>query len=452
MKKQVVILGAGPAGLSAAYALLKNNVPVTIIERENVAGGLMRSVKHSGFSVDFGYKHLYLRIPEVAALWCELLGSDFIRYIPRTGILYQGKIIEKDKIFRGLLRGMSFSLLTQATFRLVSDIIYYRHHAISTLEDYARSRRGALFTEIFTQAFDERFKGRKWSDLPAPEIQTGNVFPDFFQDAAKSTFIQPEWFHPAGGSGQIVERLEEEIRIRGGNIMFNTNITNLQTSGQKIAAVDFLCDGKTNKLQIDHVISGIPIRSLAKLLKIPVEATMQNLSFRRGVILVYLFFNKPVDFPHSSIQVADKNLRIGRITNYGAINHQMVPEGKSCLCIEYFTLQNDDLYHFSDKQLCDLTLVECEKNKLFQRISIDDYLVFRNRNSDPAASWEDYITEESKMELFRNISTFSNLYQTNRTGTDRSTYAGLMAAESVLNNNRFGFDIKARPDVPAPRI
>ena len=108
---RIVVLGAGPAGLSASWKLLKGGIKPVIIERSPFAGGLMRGIQHGDFTVDFGRKEIYNRTPEVTAFWEELLRDDFIEYTHRIGLLYQNHLIDYSPEFRGPLRGIPVSLL-----------------------------------------------------------------------------------------------------------------------------------------------------------------------------------------------------------------------------------------------------------------------------------------------------------------------------------------------------
>jgi protoporphyrinogen oxidase len=447
----IVILGAGPGGLTAAYWLLRHGIPVTILEKEAQAGGLMRAVRHGDFVVDLGFKHLYNRIPEVHALWTELLGDDFLPYVPRTGILYQGHILERERAFRGLRRGMPWGLL----MRGVADLLQYnlRHggRAATSLEAAIHARRGALFTRIFSQEFDERFKGIPWSQLPAPQkTERRSLWRRFMSDATKSLQMQETWHHPAAGTGQIIDKLEAEIIQMGGQIHFGCQVTQIVQAAGAVTGVTLLQDGMPSQLPATTLISSLPLQLLAPLIGMDIAPSQAELSFRRGVILVYLFLNRPPAFPHTSIHVSCPVTTMARITNYGALGGRMVPAGRGCLCIEYFTAQAETLLTQPDAEIFAFALGECLRSGLLKPDECIDHLVLRSANADPATSWEDYNTDPSRRAIHECISEIPNLYQINRTGTDKSTYAGLMATKAILAHDRALFDRATRPDVNRP--
>ena len=175
-----------------------------------------------------------------------------------------------------------------------------------------------------------------------------------------------------------------------------------------------------------------------------------ELSFQRGVIMVYLFLNVPAKFPHNSLRVSCPDTTISRITNYAAFGGEMIPEGTSCLCLEYFIPHSKALLDLNDKQIKELALSECENSNLLSREECIDYKVIRNLHADSAQSWEDYQYESTRKRNYESLLKIRNLYQISRTGADKSTYAGIMAAKSIVENNKEMFEVKTRPDQPSP--
>jgi hypothetical protein len=214
--------------------------------------------------------------------------------------------------------------------------------------------------------------------------------------------------------------------------------------------VDALHAGEAVQHAPDVLISSLPLPRLAALLGIPCAPQKAEMSFRRGVVMVYLFLRVPVAWPHTSIHVSCPQRAMARITNYGALGGRMVPDGCGCICVEYFTAQADALMHQTDAEIFDFALGECVQSHLLRADDCADYLVLRSADADPATSWEDFHTDPSRRAIMERIAQIPRLFQINRTGADKSTYAGMMAAQAIFADDQVLFERVTRADVSRP--
>ena len=415
----------------------------------------MRAIRHRDFTLDFGHKHIYSRIPAIQRLYETILGVDLRKYTRRTGILYRGRIFEKQISFKGMRRGMPPGLLLSCFLDFLKSQLDYLGKPVNSLEDSVYSKRGRKFTRIFSQGFDERFSGYKWADLPVPRIDAAKGLPTqkrtnfiarFVNESKRSELEAHDWYHPAKGSGQIIDTLEARILEMGGRIQFGHQVVRIRHADSLIDSVDINAHGEQTTIKPEFVISSLPLEIMAKLMAIDFRPSAKEMSFRRSVVLVYLFLNREPWFPHTSLHVSCPTLRMGRVTNYGAFGGSMVPEGKGCLCIEYFPSDDGQLLSAGEQTLFELAIDECESAGLLSRADCTEYLVMKLPFADPAVSATDYVTDESRMKLFKTIEGFSNLFQINRTGTDKSAYAALMAAKAIVDKDRSEYVKKTRPD------
>jgi protoporphyrinogen oxidase len=451
MDFEVIILGAGAGGLACAHSLLKKGVKVVIIEKENEVGGLMRSVKFKDFSVDYGYKNLDNGIPDVHHFWKELLKDDYSSIEIRTGILYKGNVIELEKKYKGVTRGMSLGLLASSVVDMLISKLRYRRLNTSSLANSIYARRGKKFTQIFSQEYSERSRGLKWSRIPAPSNNKhSKLLSDFLSDANKTIPKKGGSFHPNKGTGQIIEQLVKEIKQMGGEIYTGCQVTAISHQNNQISNVTVSKSDEDVKISGSKFVSSLPLQFVSPLMGIDFAPSKMELSFKRGVIMVYLFLKKPVKFVHNSLRVSCPNVFVSRITNYAAFGGTMIPKGKACLCLEYFTPHSKHLITLSDQEIKELAISECQKSNLFDKNDCADVLVIRNLQADSAQSWEDYKMDSTRKSLYKQLSGFENLYQINRTGADKSSYAGIMAAKSIVENNRTEFDELTKPDVVSP--
>lgn len=449
-KIHTLILGAGPAGLATAKGLAETDNSPILVENGKDAGGLMRSIKRGKFSVDIGRKELYSRIPEVNVLWSEILGDEYRPYPHRIGILYDKHILETSVSFRGFRYGMPWSMFAACATDYVTSRIKSIASKPRNFEEFQHFKHGRRFSKITEQGYQEKFKGRKWVDMPPQEdvsVPRMNVLQTVKRKLGLSAGEKksvPNWRHPARGSGQITDLLEQRITQDGARIDYKTKATEIVTSDGRITKV--VVDNGSEKIayEPEHLVSGIPIEFLAQLLlpsdsKGNSENPKSSQSPRNSAVLVYLFLDEPPRFPHAWLHVTCPKTKMGRVTNYTGFNGDMVPKNQTCLCIEYFCKEDDALFGLESEELRDFTMQECVDCGLLDSVKCFDHLTIKLPGVDPSADWQDWLTD-SRLSLLEDLKQFRNLYNVSRAGTDVATYAGLKASEAILSGQRSEFD------------
>jgi protoporphyrinogen oxidase len=197
-----------------------------------------------------------------------------------------------------------------------------------------------------------------------------------------------------------------------------------------------------------HVVSSMQIEDLANLLTDAsgprTRGAKPPADVEQSVVLVYLFLDEPCRFPHAWLEVNDTEMKSGRITNYAAFNGDMVPKGKACLCVEFFCLGNNPITRLSAPEITALAIQECVDNNLIDPTKLIDTFVTTMKRTNAAASWRDW-QKAFKIQLLKDVSHVANLFHVNRPGMDWATFAGMVAAESILEGCRSEFDRRADP-------
>jgi protoporphyrinogen oxidase len=459
-KIDTVVLGAGPAGLAAGHILAKAGRKPLVVEKGKVAGGLMRSIKRGDFIVDIGRKELYNRLAKVDGMWAEVLGDDYRRYPHRGGILFDGHIIEISPSFRGFRRGMPWSLFLQCG----GDLVWWRLRSggrkASNLEEYFYQKRGRQLTRVISQGFQEKLSGVSWSEIPVSEDVTEERGESFFAtmkglmartfSRAEVNTFKGEWRHPAKGTGEICDKLEESIVRHGGRMLFDANVLEINSTHGTVDSVLVESGGETTRYETSSLVSSIPAQFLLKhLLKERFDTLEDSLkappASKKTIVLVYLFLNEAPHFPHAWLNVTCPNTRIGRITNYAAVGGDMVPAGKTCLCCEFYCGPNDALLAMDNKQLTQLALAECAKYKLLDPAKHFDDLVLRLPGADASQNRHNWMNNMSNG-LLGELAPFRNVYYVSRTDLDIATLAGVEAAEAIISGERATFDSHIDPE------
>ena len=446
---KIIIIGTGPGALSCAYKLLLNKIEPVIIDNNSLPGGFMRSINYKDYTVDLGRKELYSRIPVVNEFWETLLGHEYVEYDYRVGVLYDGKILEKSNKHLGIRRGLSLPKFILCVFDYL--VSKWRFKKPDNYQDFKYNSQGKMMTQIFGQGFYERFTGRKWADLPLPidhkkkKSVIYNIFKFFFGHGDESS-SQLKWRHPVKGSGQIISKLLENIKGLKGEVLYDVEIKNIDLKDDKIISLECKIDNKLEKIFPKIIVSSIPLEVLYNIIfkYIPYKKE-ENISARRGTLLVYLFLNIETKIENTWINVSCPSLKIGRITNYKSFNGEMVPKGKTCFCVEYFLNSDDDLFDDTENEILEKTYVECSSINLFKKRDLEHFLVFKLKNANAAVSWEDFINDPAKVKLYEDLKMINNLYNINRAGTDCATYAGLLASESIQSKDKDSFERFTNP-------
>jgi protoporphyrinogen oxidase len=440
--------------------LAKAGVKPVVLEKDKVPGGLMRSIKHGDFIMDVGRKELYDRIAKVDALWSEILGRDYRNYPHRGGILYKGRIIDMSPAFKGIRRGMPWSMFLGCSLDFL--LAQLRSHSSKprTVEEYFYQKRGRQLTQTFSQGFQEKLTGKKWKDISLAQDGggvNGAGFLSTTKEALVRAFSQTEvnsykgiWRHPAKGSGQISEILADEIARLGGLIHYQAKVWQIASSEGVINSVTAEVGSETIAFEPSHVISSIPPEFLKRLLwpehaaATPSRLPPSSAPPKRTVVLVYLFLNEEPRFPHAWLNVTCPNTRIGRITNYSGFNGDMVPDGKTCLCCELYCFGPDSLLKLEDKEISQMAVDDCAASGLIDPAKCFHRLVFRFPGADASQNRDNWMSL-GRVKLLVELEQFKNLYYVNRTETDIATAAGLEAAEAILSADRTHFDRRVDP-------
>lgn len=452
-----LILGAGTAGLAAGYTLAKAGLAPVMLERSKFYGGLMRSIHRGDFIVDVGRKELYNRIERIDAWWCELLGEDYRTYPHRGGFLYGGHILEMTPNFRGFRRGMPLSMFLGCSLDFLWSRMKPDKPKPRNVEEYFYQSRGRALTRIASQGFQEKLTGVKWADVPLPEDYSNGNETSFYSTVKAAVTramwtkevntFKGIWRHPAKGTGQICDAVAKGMTDSGGVIRYESDIREMTASSDRVESVVAEIDGETIRFNTEHIISSIPLEILLQLLGLPVPEEKKDkskASLKRTVVLVYLFLDREPLFPHAWLQVTCPATRIGRITNYSGFDGDMVPEGKGCLCCEYYCYGEDTLLVNDNDALVRMTEDACVESGLIEPNRRIDELVLRLPGADASQNRDNWMSER-RLAMMSRLEPLRNVYCVNRTELDIAMLAGIEAAEAVQLGDRSDFDRRVDP-------
>lgn len=442
---QVLILGAGPAGLTAAYELSGKGIPSIVLEQDSVVGGLARTVEYKGYLFDIGGHRFYTKVPLIEKIWKDVLGEELLVRPRLSRIYYRGKFFQYPLEPFNALAGLGVAETARC---LVS---YLRAHLApqrpeDNLETWVSNRFGRRLFEIFFKGYTEKVWG-----IPCSQIQAewaaqrirGMSLSKVIWDALtagrrKSDPIKSlirEFYYPRLGPGMMWTRMREIIEQRGCRVILNASVTEIEHDGSRILAV--MAGG--HRYTADSFISSIPIRELIDRLSPgppePLRSAARDFNYRDFLTVAVVVRGTNL-FPDNWIYVHDDSVKVGRIQNYSNWSPSMTPNATtSCLGLEYFCQQGDEFWQTPDEELKAQAVRELEQLRLVPAGAILDAKVVRMPKAYPVYD-NSYKRGLSTVGQF--LGTISNLQLVGRNGMhrynnqDHSMLTGICAARNIL--------------------
>lgn len=430
-----LVLGTGPAGLAAGLLLARAGKRPLLIERSAAPGGMMRGIVSGDYSLDLGRKELYDRVPEVRALYRELLGDDYLPYAHRVGVLYEGTILEYSSRFRGKLRGAPPAFLARAFADLIRARLSSRRPPES-LEEALTKRRGALITRAFSQGYQEKFTGVAFSERPPPSREEG---------LARALEAEAVYHHPRLGTQQIVDAFAEAIHASGGEFLFGAELEKIVSERDEVSGVFLRSQGSRVLLSAKTVVSALPILSLARALGLSDESLeRESWNRKRLTLLGYFLTDAPIASPHAWLLVSCGRMKIARITNYAGFGGAMVPAGKGAIAAEIFLSSDDPFHQRSDEAVLDSMERELVSSGIIDGDAIARRFLIRLPGAEAANDYHNW-ERPAFQRLGEEVARVGGLYDVNRAGIDIAMHAGMEAARAIVSGDKERFIKTAAP-------
>jgi len=391
--KTALVLGAGPAGLAAALELVRNNHRVIVFERDDVVGGISKTIEHHGYRFDMGGHRFFTKHPDVDAWWQSTLKSDFIRTTRLSRIYYNRHFFRYPIAIKDALHNAGIG----PAFLWFLSFLRYKIRPIrpeKNFADWVTNRFGKRLFETFFKSYTEKVWGIPTTELSAEwavqRIKGLSLWEAvrnaIFQPKAKATSLIEEFNYPKYGPGMMYEAVAETIKAAGGTILTGCRVTAIRRQNGAVTGIEVTQNGVKTEYAADVVVSTIPLPDTLTLLfpgDPDVEAAARNMRFR-DFISVNLILDKAEVFPDTWIYVHDPSVKMGRIQNFKNWSPVMSPTpAHSPIGCEYFCTANDAFWNTPDAELLKLAATELKAIGLGGDAAIKDGCVCRVRNAYP---------------------------------------------------------------------
>ena len=493
--KKVIIIGAGPAGLTAGYELLKKSkdYSVTILEESNTFGGISRTVNYKGNRMDMGGHRFFSKVPEVNAWWDEMLpiqgsaSKDDIK-LGRTPILENGgpdpektdkvmlkrnrlsRIFFKQKFFDypvslkwDTIKNMGFGTTIVVGFSYLKSMIIKLPE--DNLENFYINRFGKKLYSMFFERYTENLWGRHPSEISAEwgaqrvkGLSIIAILKDMFgklfhiKNRKVETSLIEVFSYPKLGPGEMWDMAADEIKKMGGTIIQNACVNKINKKDNKVTGVSYLQDGKEIELNGDYVISSMPIKDLVcDMNDVPedMKKIAEGLPYRDyktiGVLVKHLDLKNQTKtptlgniVPDNWVYVHDTNVDMGRFQIYNNWSPYMVKDVENTVWIglEYFMNEGDKMWNMSDEDFANKGIQEMITMKMIaSKDDVLDYHVEYVKKAYPA-----YFDTYDRIDDLRTyLDTIENLFCVGRNGQhrynnlDHSMCTSFETVKNILN-------------------
>ncbi len=476
--KVAIIIGAGPAGLTAAYQMLKEtDIHPIILEETNEIGGISRTVNYNGNRMDLGGHRFFSKDDSVMNLWTTLMpvqGADAkddkllgrVKPLEKSGpdpekvdkvMLVRtrvSRIFYLKKFFDYPISMKPQTFINMGLFRTVSAGFGYIGSAIFkkkevSLRDFMVNRFGTPLYKMFFEDYTEKLWGKNPKDISASwgaqrikglslskaifaVLKKPFMKKDSISQKNVETSLIEQFLYPKKGPGQLWEELAAEVQKLGGEIILNAKVDGLKTENNTISQVVYQTETETKTIDSDIVISTMPIKDLiVSMGDVPpqnVKDIAVNLPYRDFITVGLLVKKLDIEnttkmktvnniVPDCWIYIQERNVKLGRLQIFNNWSPYMVKDNEQTVWIglEYFCDEGDYMWNMSDKEFIDFAVEELCKINIIKKEYVLDGTRLKVKKAYPA-----YFGTYEQFDVVKDyLDTYSNLYCIGRNGQHR---------------------------------
>jgi protoporphyrinogen oxidase len=434
----VVIIGAGPAGLTAAYQLAKAGRRSTVLESDGVVGGISRTVEREGWRFDIGGHRFFTKVQPVEELWHEILpDEDFMLRPRKSRIFYQGKFYDYP------LRAMNAlgNLGPLEAVRCVLSYLWARVHPPKRqdmYEGWLAARFGWRLYRHFFKTYTEKVWGHPPSEMPADwaaqrvkNLSLTSAIVNALlprRNQKDITSLIEEFQYPKLGPGMMWERCQDAVEAAGTKVVMDTRVIRIHHEAGRARSLTAESEGGQTDYPATAIISSMPLSTLIR--------AAAALGYRDFLTVALVVPAATVDWNDNWIYIHDTGVRTMRIQNFGSWSPYLVKDGCNVLGLEYTVDEGDESWTAADEDLIELGKAELGRLGLVDPADVETGYVVRMPKAYPYYD-ADYKSNVDTIRTWLETHV-PNVLPVGRNGMhrynnqDHSMYTAMLSVENLL--------------------
>jgi protoporphyrinogen oxidase len=391
-KQRIVILGAGPAGISAAWRLTKLGYPVTVLERDGAVGGMGRTITVGDYSVDFGPHTFHIRetkeSKEILKTITPFFGEDPLTLVRGTRVLLRGKEyvypLEILQVLFGVNPLLSALIIWDYSLATIKSF-FAPAKPEDSFEEWGVRNLGRTLYDLCFGIYSARVWGLPTTQISSKQAQRvaklnlKNIILRALGIKADPTTYFTKYFYPRQGISRLYEGMAAEITAAGNQILLNSPCTRVERDGDCVRRVAYQSAGgdpsarsgsagaaasAEQTIECDVLLSTLPLPAFVGMMSPPLPQPVIDHAARlryRSLKLIYIALKRPRLTDYHWVYLLDEHFRVNRMSEQKNVSPDMVPADRTILCIELSLWKDEPLWKASDEEIYRLALRDLMK-------------------------------------------------------------------------------------------
>jgi protoporphyrinogen oxidase len=462
---KAVIIGAGPAGLTAAYQLAKAGRTSTVLEADSVVGGISRTTERDGWRFDMGGHRFFTKVPAVEHLWHEILpDGDFLLRPRKSRIFYDGKYFDYPIRGGNVLRNLG----PVESVRCVGSYAWARVRPPkdqTNYEGWLVARFGWRLYRTFFKTYTEKVWGIPVSRMPADwaaqrvkGLSLGKAIVNAVtprRNQKEITSLIEEFQYPKFGPGMMWEVCRDKVEALGSKVVFETKVTRIARRDSRVVEVEATTTGGgTTTYPVSELISSMPFGALVEAMDPPapeeVRRAAAGLTYRDFITVALVVPADKVPWKDNWIYIHSPRVRTMRIQNFGSWSPYLVKDGRNVLGLEYTVFEGDQSWTTTDEELIERGKEELERLGLVDAADVEAGYVVRMPKAYPIYD-EHYRDNVDVLRLWL-AENAVNVHPVGRNGMhrynnqDHSMYTAILTVDNILGADHDIWSVNVEAD------